>query len=98
MKVEKNNSGEVIMLNATKIISKYRSKKDRILFCPDKNQFHQDEQGFDSKYFLQVLSGHKKYLPGNFCIRHKLGFFSSGVKLDKQYILNKMNGNPTYGE
>lgn len=63
-----------------------------------KNWFHLDEPGFDSTYFLQVLSGVKNICLGIFVLGINLAFFRSGIKLDKQYILSKMKGNPTYGE
>ena len=66
MDLEQNQSAETVTVNANAIISKYKNKKDRILFCHEKNWWHPEEPGFDSTYFLQVWAGKKKYLPGNF--------------------------------
>ena len=98
MQLEQNQINEVVSINANKIISKYRNKKDRMMFCHEKNWWHPDEPGFDSTFFLQVIAGTKKYLPGNFCIKHKLGYFRSGARLDKKYIIEKMTGNINYGD
>ena len=65
MQIENNNISGVVTINANKIIEKYRSKRDRILFCHEKNWWHPDEPGFDSTFFLKVIAGHKKYLLEN---------------------------------
>ena len=80
MDLEGRDNNEKIIVNANKIISKYRNKNDRFLFCHEKNWWHPHEVGFDSTYFLQVLAGRKKYLPGNFEIKYKIGSFKNGVK------------------
>ncbi len=98
MDLEGRDNNEKIIVNANKIISKYRNKNDRFLFCHEKNWWHPTEVGFDSTYFLQVLAGRKKYLPGNFEIKYKIGSFKNGIKLDKKFIISKMRGNATYGE
>ena len=94
MDLEGRDNNEKIIVNANKIIS----KNDRFLFCHEKNWWHPNEVGFGSTYFLQVLAGRKKYLPGNFEIKYKIGSFKNGVKLDKKFIISKMQGNATYGE
>jgi len=98
MQLDQQNSNNTISVNANLIISKYKNKKDRILFCHEKNWWHPPEPGFDSTYFLQVIAGKKKYLPENFSVKHKLGYFRKGTKLDKKYIISKMNGNGSYGD
>lgn len=52
---------QTTVANDNKIIEKYRNKKDRLLFCHEKNWWHPDEPGFDSSFFLQVIAGNKKY-------------------------------------
>ena len=94
---DRQNNGKVFV-NANQIIAKYRNKNDRLLFCHEKNWWHPDEVGFDSTYFLNVLSGKKKYLPENFTVKYKIGYFKNGAKLDKKFIINKMSGNAAYGE
>ena len=98
MQVEPQNSGNTVFVNASNIISKYRNKQDRLLFCHEKNWWHPAEPGFDSSFFLQVIAGKKKYLPGNFTVKHKLGYFRKGARLDKKYIIEKMQGNAIYGD
>ena len=84
------------LANATEIIKKFKSLQDRINFCLEKNLHHPREIGFDATFFLQVLSGRKKYLPGNFSMNYKILFFRTGEKLGKQYLINKMKGNSAY--
>ena len=66
MELEGRDSNEKIIVDANIIISKYRNKNDRLLFCHEKNWWHTKEIRFDSTYFLQVLSGRKKYFPRKF--------------------------------
>ena len=96
MQVEQQNMDNTVVVNANKIIAKYRNKQDRLLFCHEKNWWHPSESGFDSTFFLQVIAGKKKYLPGNFTVKHKLGYFRKGIRLDKKYIIGKMQGNALY--
>ena len=98
MDLEGRDDNEKVIVNANKIIMKYRNKNDRLLFCYERNWWHPQEIGFDSTYFLQVLAGCKKYLPGNFEIKYKIGSFKNGLKLDKKFIISKMRGNATYGD
>jgi len=89
---------EKIPINATQIIAKYRSIKDRINFCFEKNWYHPREIGFDANYFLKVIMGEKKYLPNNFTVNYKMHYFRKGEKLDKDYIIQKMKKSPAYAE
>ena len=54
------------------------------------------EPGYDSTYFLRVLSGEKKYIPNNFTMNYKMPFYLKGEKLDKSYLIEKMKGNAAY--
>ena len=90
------NDQERVPVNATMIVSKYKSLKDRLSFCFEKNWYHPNEVGFDANFFLKVLMGEKKYLPNNFTVNYKLHYFRKGEKLDKSYIIEKMKGNPEY--
>ena len=90
------NNQEKVPVNATLIVSKYKSLKDRLNFCFEKNWYHPNEVGFDANFFLKVLMGEKKYLPNNFTVNYKLHFFRKGEKLDKNYIIEKMKGNQEY--
>ncbi len=92
--IEQNDN--LMQIDATDIIKKFRSQQDRINFCMEKNWFHPKEPGFDTTYFLLVLSGKKKYLPSNFSVNYKMKFFRNGEKLDKKYIISKMAGNEAY--
>ena len=38
----------------------------------------------------------KKYLPGNFTVKYKIGYFKKGTKLDKKFIISKMNENALF--
>ena len=87
-----------IEINATEILSKYKSIDDRKLFCFERNWWHPDEKGYDATYFLKVLAGQKKYLPNNFTVKNKLKSFRKGEKFDKKYIISKMSGNSEYGQ
>ena len=98
MEIQQNNINQITLVNANKIIAKYKNKKDRALFCQEKNWWAPEEPGFDSSYFLQVVAGRKKYLPANFTPKYKLGYFRTGARLDKKYIIGKMNGNAAYGD
>ena len=84
------NNEEKISVNATQILAKYRSVKERINFCFEKNWYHPKEIGFDSNFFLKVIMGEKKYLPNNFTVNYKMHYFRKGEKLDKDYIIQKM--------
>ncbi len=97
-RIDIEDKGDKISVNATQIISKYRSIKDRMNFCFEKNWYHPKEIGFDSNFFLKVLMGEKKYLPNNFTVNYKLHYFRKGEKLDKNYIIEKMKRNPAYAE
>ena len=55
MELEQNQIAETVTVNANAIICKYKNKKDRMLFCHEKNWWHPEEPGFDSTYFLQVF-------------------------------------------
>ena len=59
MDLEVRQNDEKVVINANRIIAKYRNKNDRLLFCHEKNWWHPDEVGFDSTYFLNVLPGKK---------------------------------------
>lgn len=85
-----------IEINATEILSKYKSIEDRKLFCFERNWWHPDEKGYDATYFLKVIAGEKKYLPNNFTVKNELKSFRKGEKFDKKYIISKMNGNAEY--
>ena len=37
MQLQANNINQITFVNANKIIAKYRNKKDRALFCQEKN-------------------------------------------------------------
>lgn len=87
-----------IQASATNIIKKFKSLQDRMNFCMEKNWHHPCEPGFDTSYFLMVLAGKKKYLPCNFAIAYKMKYFRKGEKLDKNYIIDKMKGNPVYSQ
>lgn len=91
-----DNETEKVPINATQIIMKYKNIKDRLNFCFEKNWHHPKEIGFDANFFLKVLMGEKKYLPNNFTVNYKLHYFRRGEKLDKNYIIEKMRGNPAY--
>jgi len=90
------NNAEKVPVNATEIINKYRKLQDRLNFCFEKNWFHPREVGYDASYFLLVLKGEKFYLPNNFTVNYNIGYFRSGEKLDKQYLINKMKSNNKY--
>ena len=45
------NNNQIILINANKIIAKYKNKKDRTLFCQEKNWLGPEEPGLDSSYF-----------------------------------------------
>lgn len=92
-----NQSGKV-PINAIKIISKYKSLKDRLNFCFERNWYHPKEVGFDANFFLKVIMGEKKYLPNNFTVNYKLHYFRKGEKLDKSYIIERMKGNGAYAQ
>ena len=87
---------EKVPVNATEIINKYRKLEDRLNFCLEKNWFHPKEIGYDSNFFLSVIKGDKKYLPNNFTVNYNIGYFRTGEKLDKKYIIEKMKPNKTY--
>ena len=87
---------EKVPVNATEIINKYRKLEDRLNFCLEKKQFHPQEIGYDSNFFLSVIKGDKKYLPNNFTVNYNIGYFRTGEKFDKKYIIEKMKPNKTY--
>lgn len=93
-----NNPSDKVPVNATLIVSKYKSLKDRLNFCFEKNWYHPREVGFDTSFFLKVIMGQKKYLPNNFTINYTLHYFRKGEKLDKDYIISRMKDNPAYAE
>ena len=70
--------------------------QDRLNFCFEKNWFHPREVGYDTSYFLLVLKWEKSYFPNNFTVNYNIGYFRSGEKLDKQYLINKMKSNNKY--
>ena len=41
-------------------------------------------------FFLSVIKGDRKYLPNNFTVNYNIGYFRTGEKLDKKYIIEKM--------
>ena len=98
MNIEMDGREKKISVNATQIVSKYRNVKDRLNFCFEKNWYHPNEIGFDANFFLKVIMGEKKYLPNNFTVNYKMHYFRKGEKLDKNYIIEKMKGNPAYAE
>lgn len=96
MDLENNNMRQLVPINATEIINKYRKLQDRINFCFEKNWYHPKEVGFDANFFLMVLKGEKKYLPNNFSLNYKFNYFHKGEKLDKKYLIEKMKKNNIY--
>jgi len=92
------NVNDKVPVNATLIVAKYKSLKDRLNFCFEKNWYHPREVGFDASFFLKVIMGQKKYLPNNFTVNYKMHYFRKGEKLDKDYIISKMKDNPAYAE
>ena len=92
------NVNDKVPVNATLIVAKYKSLKDRLNFCFEKNWYHPKEVGFDASFFLKVIMGQKKYLPNNFTVNYKMHYFRKGEKLDKDYIISKMKDNPAYAE
>lgn len=92
------NVNDKVPVNATLIVAKYKSLKDRLNFCFEKNWYHLREVGFDASFFLKVIMGQKKYLPNNFTVNYKMHYFRKGEKLDKDYIISKMKDNPAYAE
>ena len=90
------NEPPKVPVNATEIINKYRKFQDRLNFCFEKNWFHPTEVGYDANYFLLVLKGEKFYLPNNFTVNYNIGYFRSGEKLDKKYIIERMKSNTKY--
>lgn len=98
MNNNKININNLVPINTTEIVRNYRSKIDRKNFYFEHNWSHPDEPGFDSTFFLKILTDEKRYLPNNFTINYDLKYFCRGKKLDKQYIISKMIGNPAYAE
>jgi len=93
-----NNPNDKAPVNATLIVSKYKSLKDRLNFYFEKNWYHPRDVGFDTSFFLKVIMGQKKYLPNNFTINYTLHYFRKGGKLNKDYIISRMKYNPSYAE
>ena len=57
---------------------------------------HPTGVGYEENYFLLVLKGEKFYLPNNFTVNYNIGYFRSGEKLDKKYIIERMKSNTKY--
>ena len=90
------NNHQKIPVNATEIINKYRKLQDRLNFCFENYWFHPAEVGYDANYFLLVLKGEKLYLPNNFTVNYNIGYFRTGEKFDKKYIIERMKSNNKY--
>ena len=51
--------------------------------------------GLTVQIFYRFSQAVKNIFQGNFTIKYKIDSFNSTTKLDKKYIISKMNGNAT---
>ena len=101
--IQVNENGNVIV-KASQILKKLKTYKDRKNFALENSKFHflildwymPKETGYDASFMLEVLRGHKKYLPLSVSSDYNLSYFRSGDTLTKRYIIEKINGNNAY--
>jgi len=90
---------QMVTVPAIEIIRKLKTKIDRQNFCRENNWYIPiNEPGYDTNFVLQVIKGEKKCLPLGFGTGFHLPSFRTGETLNKKYIIDKMMGNPAYGD
>lgn len=75
------------------LLSKFRTKQDRINFAREQNKYLPDLPGFDSKFFFEFLRGTKDLLPIGTGPGFTFNYFSKDHKFTKSYLWDIFRNN-----
>lgn len=104
-----NIQGEKVIVKASDILKKLRTPQDRKNFSLENSKkflkfffnkildwYIPNLKGYDATFLLKVMRGEKRCLPIGFQSGFHLSYFRKGETLNKEYIINKISGNPNF--